>query len=67
MPENDRKYLRRLFHIQNRARLECKSDNQVINMESMLFLEEFGQSRRFGEPIFIGRMRNFYKEILEAV
>lgn len=73
MSESDRKYLRRLFHIQIKARLKCQDsgadqyqENQVINMESLLFLEEFGHTRRFGEPIFIGRMREFYKDILRA-
>lgn len=67
MPENKRKYLRRLFHIQFRARSECQSDdkNQVMNTESLLFLKEFGQTRRFGEPNFIGRMRSFYRNVLE--
>lgn len=68
MSENKKRYLRRLFHIQVRARLECQSDDkeQIMNTESFLFLEEFGLTRKFGEPTFIDRMRSFYRDVLEA-
>lgn len=63
MLECNRKYLRKLFMLQIKARAECEDESNIINKESVLFLKEFGERREFGEPKFIGKMRNFYKSI----
>lgn len=56
-------YLERLCVVQRKAALE-EAEEQVLT-EARLFMKEFGENSVITEPLFISKMRTWYRQQLE--
>lgn len=61
--QNTTSYLNRLGVIQRESELCNEREREAYVAKH--FIEEFGARKQFGEPIFIDKMRMYYKGISE--